>query len=261
LKKILKILKLGGSVITYKNQYFSPHMENIKRLTIEIAKSRVKSMIIVHGAGSFGHPIAKKYLISEGLKDKDQLIGFSKTHQAMIQLNQIIVDNLLMAKIPAFGVCTSSILISKGTRLVRIDLSVIKRLLEIGLIPVMYGDAVLDTEQGLAIVSGDQLVVKLAIEFKADQIIFGSDVDGIFTSNPKIDSSAKFLEKISIRGMTADIGDTTFTDVTGGMKGKLFEAKEAVRAGTNVIFLNATAKDRVEMALKGEKVMGTILTL
>ncbi len=39
--------------------------------------------------------------------------------------------------------------------------------------------------------------------------------------------------------MTADVGDTTFTDVTGGMMGKLTEAEEAVKAGTEVIFLNA----------------------
>jgi isopentenyl phosphate kinase len=257
----MQILKLGGSVITYKNQYFSPHMENIERLAGEIAESIDKSIIIVHGAGSFGHPLAKKHSISEGLKSRDQLVGFSETHQAMTHLNQIIVDTLLGFGVPAFGVSISSTLITRGTRLDKIDLSVIKLLIETGLTPVLYGDAVLDIEQGFAILSGDQLVVRLAIEFRAERVIFGSDVDGLFTSNPKIDASAKFIEKISIRAKTVDVGDTTFTDVTGGMKGKLDEAKEAVRAGTKVIFLNATAKDRVKMALKGEKVMGTILTL
>jgi isopentenyl phosphate kinase len=45
------------------------------------------------------------------------------------------------------------------------------------------------------------------------------------------------------------------------MMGKIQEAEDAVKAGTEVIFLNATVKDRVRLALKGEKVMGTILTL
>ena len=257
----MQILKLGGSVITHKDKYFSSDLENIKRLATEIKESSSKKLIIIHGAGSFGHPVAEKHSISDGLRNKDQLIGFSETHQSMTRLNQIIVDALLEAGVPAFGVSASSMLVTRGRRLVDIDLSIVKQLLDTGLVPVMYGDAVLDTDQGFAILSGDQLIVRLAIELEAEQVIFGSDVDGIFTSNPKLNSDAKLIKKVSLGNMTADVGDATFTDVTGGMMGKLTEAEDAVKAGTEVIFLNATVKDRVRMALKGEKVMGTILTL
>jgi isopentenyl phosphate kinase len=257
----MQVLKLGGSVITHKNKYFSTNNENIKRLSQEIADSKSKSLIIVHGGGGFGHPIANKYSISNGLKSKDQIIGFSETHQSMTYLNQIIVDTLLKAGIPAFGISASSMLVTTERRLIDIDLRIIKQFLEMGLVPIMYGDAVLDTKMGFTILSGDQLSVKLAIELNAKQVIFGSDVDGIYTSNPKLDSDAKLIPEFSLNNMKVDVGDTTFTDVTGGMKGKLVEAEEAVKAGTKVIFLNATAKDRVKMALKGEKVIGTILTL
>ncbi|MFC1802814.1 isopentenyl phosphate kinase [Thermoproteota archaeon] len=257
----MQILKLGGSVITHKDKYFAPDYENIKRLAQEIAESKPKSLIIIHGAGSFGHPLAKKYAILEGLKSYDQLIGFSKTHQSMTSLNQIIVDILLEAGISAFSISTSSMLVTKGRRLVDIDLSIIKKCIETGLIPVMYGDAVLDSEQGIAILSGDQLITRLAIELNAEQVIFGSDVDGIFTSNPKLDANAKLIETVSLSNMNADVGDTTFSDVTGGMIGKLSEAEDAVNFGTKVIFLNATVAGRVGRALKGEKVMGTLLTL
>ena len=257
----MQILKLGGSVITHKDEYFSPDLENIKRLADEIKESSNDSLIIIHGAGSFGHPVAKKHSISDGLKNKEQLIGFSETHQSMTRLNQIIVDTLLEAGVPAFGVSASSMLVTKGQRLVDIDLKIIKQLLDTGLVPVMYGDAVLDSEQGFAILSGDQLITRLAIELKTERVIFGSDVDGIFTSNPKLNSDAVLIKEVSLNNMTADVGDTTFTDVTGGMMGKLTEAEEAVKAGTEVIFLNANAKDRVRMALKGEKVMGTLLIM
>jgi isopentenyl phosphate kinase len=261
LKRQMQILKLGGSVITHKDGYFSANHDLIKNLAFEIAESKVKSLIIVHGAGSFGHPLAKQYSISDGLKYPEQLTGFSKTHQSMILLNRIIVDALLNENIPAFSVCPSSFLLTSGKRLLKIDLRIIKQLLDIGLIPVMYGDAVLDTRQGIAILSGDQLVTRLAIEFGAKRIIFGSDVDGIFTSNPKIDGDAQLIEKLSISNVTAKIGDAINTDVTGGMLGKVSEAEDAVRAGSQVIFLNACKKNRVNAALKGERVMGTILTL
>ena len=259
--KRVQILKLGGSVITHKDKYFAPDTENIKRLAKEIAESKSKSLIIVHGAGSFGHPVAKKYNISEGLKSPEQLVGFSETHQSMTRLNQIIVDTLLEAGVPAFGISASSMLVTENRRLVDIDTSIIKRCLETGLIPVMYGDAVLDTEQGFAILSGDQLIVRLALDFNVEKVIFGSDVDGVYTSNPKLDKDAKLIPELSLGNFTADVGDTTFTDVTGGMLGKLNQAVDAVKSGAEVVFLNALAPKRVEAALKGEKVIGTIITL
>jgi len=256
----MQILKLGGSVITHKDEYFSPHTENIKRLAKEISATK-EPLIIVHGAGSFGHPVAKKYNISDGLKTSDQLVGFSETHQSMTRLNQIIVDTLLETGVPAFGISASSMLVTKDRRLVDIDLGIIKGCLELGLIPVMYGDAVLDTEQGFAILSGDQLIVRLAIDLEAERIIFGSDVNGIYTTNPKRDSDAKLIEQVSLSHMTAEVGGATHTDVTGGMLGKLKEAETAVEAGSEVIFINANAENRVRSALLGEKVMGTFLTL
>ena len=257
----MQILKLGGSVITQKDKYFAPGIENIKRLAKEIAESKSESLIIVHGAGSFGHPVAKKYNISDGLKSSEQLFGFSETHQSMTRLNQIIVDTFIEARVPAFGISASSMLVTENRRLVDIDVSILKRCLNTGLIPVMYGDAVLDTQQGFAILSGDQLIVRLALELNVERVIFGSDVDGIYTSNPKLDKDAKLIPELSLSNFNAYIGDTTFTDVTGGMLGKLNEAKEAVRSGAEVVFLNALAPKRVEAALKGEKVIGTIITL
>lgn len=260
MKRKMQILKLGGSVITHKDEYFSPHTENIKRLAKEISTSK-GPLIIIHGAGSFGHPVAKKYNISDGLKTPKQLLGFSETHQSMTRLNQIIVDTFLEASVPAFGISASSMLITQGRRIVDVDLNIIKGCLELGLIPVMYGDAVLDTEQGFAILSGDQLIVRLAIDLEAERIIFGSDVDGIFTANPKLDPEAKLIQSVSLSHMTAEVSGATNTDVTGGMLGKLKEAKEAVKAGAEVVFLNANTENRVKSALLGEKVMGTILTL
>ena len=92
----MQILKLGGSVITHKDKFFSPNHDNIVRLAKEVAISKQKSLIIVHGGGSFGHPVAKKYAISEGLKNSNQLIGFSETHQAMIAPVSFIIKGVLM---------------------------------------------------------------------------------------------------------------------------------------------------------------------
>ena len=105
------------------------------------------------------------------------------------------------------------------------------------------------------------MIAKLSNDLVADRVIFGSDVDGIFTNNPKLNPDAELIEKVSVGNIEANVGDTTHTDVTGGMLGKLSEAAEAVKGGAGVIMVNAFEAGRVKAALRGEKVIGTLLTL
>ena len=248
-------------MVTHKDEYMSAHTENIKRIAKEIAEAGSYPLIIVHGGGSFGHPVAKKHRIAEGMVDKSQIFGFSETHQAMVKLNEIIVDILLKADVPAFAISPSSMLYTKGKRLNELDTSIVKEYIELGMVPVLYGDAVLDSEQTFAILSGDQLIAQLSNDLGADRIIFASDVDGIFSDNPKLNPDAKLLKKVSVGNIEANVGDTTHTDVTGGMQGKLSEAAEAVKGGADVIMVNAFEAGRVKAAIRGEKVIGTFLTL
>jgi isopentenyl phosphate kinase len=55
------------------------------------------------------------------------------------------------------------------------------------------------------------------------------------------------------------IGEALTTDVTGGMLGKVSEARDAVEAGVEVLIANATSSDVILKALRGEPVTGTIL--
>jgi len=86
------VLKLGGSVITEKAKPLTPNLKAVKRLAEEISDAKVTSLVVVHGGGSFGHPVASMYKIAEGFADKGQLVGFSKTHEAMVSLNKIVVQ-------------------------------------------------------------------------------------------------------------------------------------------------------------------------
>jgi isopentenyl phosphate kinase len=255
------VLKLGGSVVTHKDKPFTPHTENIARLAAEIAYAAAQPLVVVHGGGSYGHPVATEHRIAEGYREPRQLAGFSETHQAMVELNGIIVRGLLDAGVPAFAVSPSSFIATEGRRITGIDLQVLERLIESGLVPVLYGDAVLDALQGFAILSGDQLAVKLATGLEAERVVLGSDVDGVFTDDPKLNEGARLIMELSLsnQGREAKIGDALDTDVTGGMQGKIVEAAEAVEAGIEVLLVNATVEGRVGAALRGENVIGTML--
>jgi len=256
------VLKLGGSVITNKEKPLTPNLPAIERLASEISRANVSPLVLVHGGGSFGHPLAKQYAIEKGYRDQLQIMGFSKTRQAMTTLNKLVVDSLIQHNIPAVTVQPSSCTITKQGRINVMEERPLKKLTEMGFMPVLYGDAVLDSDMGFAILSGDQLVSSLATRLEAERIIIGFDVDGLYTSDPKTDPKARLIQHITpqeLRKMQHKIGEAGVTDVTGGMLGKVLELMPAVEKGIRVTIVNAAKPSNVYKALKGERVVGTVI--
>jgi isopentenyl phosphate kinase len=257
------ILKLGGSVITEKNKVFTPNKKAINRLAKEISEANVSRLILVHGGGSFGHPLAKQYRIKEGFTgSSSQIFGFSKTHEAMVSLNKLIVDALINHNISAVSLAPSSFVFTKSGRILHFEDKPLTKFLEMGFVPVLYGDAVLDLEIGFTILSGDQLTAFLASKFDAQKILIGIDVDGLFTNDPKTYPSAQLIPKITLqelKNMQHKMEEPKVTDVTGGMLGKILELTPVVEGGIPVIIVNAAKPKNVYKALKGEKVLGTLI--
>jgi isopentenyl phosphate kinase len=255
------VLKLGGSVITHKEKPLTPNLPAIRRLAKEIASAKHNSLIVVHGGGSFGHPLAKRYKIKEGYNGKaSQLLGFAKTHEAMVTLNKLVVDALIKEKIPAVAVSPSSCIITKSGRIYSFSEAPLTKLLSLGFVPVLFGDAVFDLDKGFTILSGDQLIAHLAIHFKAERIIVGVDVDGLHTADPKLNKKAELLDHVTLKELENTgqrIEKEKANDVTGGMPRKVKEIAPAVEVGISVFFLNAAKPNRLYKALKNEPVKGT----
>jgi isopentenyl phosphate kinase len=256
------VLKLGGSVITDKEKPLTPNLEAIERLADEIARANVSSLIVVHGGGSFGHHVAKQYNLTEGYGDPAQVTGFSETHRAMTKLNSLVMEALISHNINAVVVQPSSCVVTKAGRIQSMERKPLKRMLDMGLVPILYGDAVLDSEKGFAILSGDQLVSSLAINFGASRIIMGGDVDGLYTKEPKANKSARLVKRVTLEELKAqkhDIEGSKATDVTGGMLGKVRELIPAIEHNIQALLVNAAKPLRVYKALRGKEVTGTII--
>ncbi len=255
------VLKLGGSAITIKSQPLALDKGAINRLAEEIERADAGPLVIVHGGGSFGHPVAEQYRIDEGYKDPSQILGFSKTHQAMTTLNRQVIASLVDRNIPAVEIKPSSIIVTKFGRIVIMEERPLRNLLKLGLTPVLYGDAVSDTNTGFCILSGDQLVVQLAMRLNAERILIGADVDGLYNADPKANLSAQLIHHITLpqlKSMQKEIKKPKMMDVTGGMFGKVLELIPAVEHGVHVTIMNALEPDNIYKALKGEAV-GTFI--
>lgn len=259
------ILKLGGSVITKKGaEEPAIDQDNLDRISQEIASSSFDKLIIVHGAGSFGHPFAKKYEIGSKIKDEEDFafkkLGFCLTQSWVRKLNTIVCDSLRENGILAVSIQPSSFIITKNKRIYSCNLDLINKYLELGFVPVIYGDVVVDLNESIKIcvLSGDQIINYLGENLKPTRVVLGSDVDGIYTKDPKKYDDAELMSIVTSCEDLITEGSLN-VDVTGGMKGKLTELIELAELGVESEIINASHEGFIKRALSNEKGIGTII--
>lgn len=242
------ILKLGGSVITDKGADEGVVREaDLFRIAQEISKFQGK-MIVVHGAGSFGHTYAKKY----GLDRNFDPAGAIITHESVKKLASRVVGALNHFGVRAVAVHPMCCTVCRKGRIESMYLENIKLMLENGFVPVLHGDVVMDTELGACVLSGDQIVPYLAKELGITRLGLGSAEDGVLDNNGKPVPEITPDKFESIRHY---IGGSGSTDVTGGMLGKVQELLELSKKSciTSYIF-NAGKADNIYRFLNGESI-------
>ncbi|MHC1604793.1 MAG: isopentenyl phosphate kinase [Candidatus Methanofastidiosia archaeon] len=244
------IVKAGGSAITDKKTPFSIKKHTLKILAKEL-KSAKEDIILCHGGGSFGHPLALEYDIAEKISTEKQFVGISKINLYMRKLSNIVCKNLMDAGCRSFAFQTSAIVTSKKGRIEKFYTCKIKKILEMGFIPVLYGDAVVDSKYNFSIISGDQIIRKLAEDFAVSRVIFLTDVDGLYDTDPKKSGSAKLIDEVSFDAL-CNIDAGTTGDITGGMRGKVKEIMLLKDCVKEVVIVNLEKEGSLKKALAGE---------
>jgi isopentenyl phosphate kinase len=252
------ILKIGGSSISNKMLLYKAlktrTVEDIKAaLTIEesviekiaveigsLYEAGIRNMIIITGVGSPGHFTVLKYGLHKGFSgDRSQHMGLLDAQIAVNRLRQSLLEAFFKHKVPIVQVYASSIYESDKMRIIRGDTTNIEHFLKIGVIPVISGDMVPDKTMGYSVLSGDQILLDLAKKFKPKKIILGSDVDGLYDSDPKVNSNAQLIPEVTENSIDGLVQKLEGGDASGQMKGKLIEIKNLMELGfRDIILLN-----------------------
>ena len=251
------LVKLGGSVITDKKKIRTAKLAIIRRLAREVASAE-DDLILVHGAGSFGHILAREHRLAEGFRKDSQLRAVAEVQKDVRKLNIMVVDALVKA-----GASPVSVPPSLAARLCRgkiesLDVTPFREYLRMGTMPVTFGDVVVDTERRFGICSGDDLMLELSKAFKPMMSLFVSDVDGIFTGDPKPKGTQMLVREIGAKDIgEIDLSVNAGIDVTGGIKGKLTKMLEMAGHSDETWILNGLVPGRLEDALAGRRFAGT----
>jgi isopentenyl phosphate kinase len=260
----LILIKLGGSLITDKTKALTPRMDVIERLGKEILLAQKLSKIKIflsHGQGSYAHIPASKYQIQKGLINKNSIKGFAITADMATWPNRILVKEFVGLGIPAVSFSPLGFVFSNNQKLDEIFTKQIEKALDLGIMPVIYGDVIMDSKMGFCIYSGektlDLLALKLSKKYKIEKIIMAGDTNGVY------DENGRTITKITPKNFAAiksALGGSKSTDVTGGMLHKVEESLELVKKlDTKVYILSGLVSGNLKKAILGKFVLGTII--
>ncbi|MHC1630806.1 MAG: isopentenyl phosphate kinase [Methanotrichaceae archaeon] len=247
---MIKILKIGGSILTDKTRLECPRENEIDRVAKEIAKDPF-SLILIHGAGSFGHIHATEY----GLRNKFSPKGILETHKSVAKLNSRVVEALSQAGANPVPVHPLSCTLLKDGRIETMEIRLLQKMVKRKLLPVLHGDVVMDRSKGVDILSGDQLVTYLAKSLNPDVTALGTKEDGVIFRGKTVPK----VTRQNYHQIESELGGSKgVDDVTGGMKNKVLELLDLADHGIKSLIFNAGNEDLIERVLRGETV-GTVV--
>ncbi len=156
--------------------------------------------------------------------------------QAAAAVGQIRLARAYEEALAPHGVKTAQILLTLEDSLDRRrylnSRATVQTLLSLGVVPIVNENDTVATDE-IRYGDNDRLAAQIAVTCGADQLLLLSDVDGLYTANPKTDPTARHLPVI--QQLTPEIeamaGDPVSGLSRGGMKTKLMAARTATSGG------------------------------
>lgn len=225
----LTIIKIGGSILTNKGGrhpiFRVGTALRIARQLLQYKKASREQFVLVHGAGSFAHPLAKRYRIQDPNPDAKDRLGALKTHLGVKKLNVFVAEAFIKTGCPVVPISPFSFVMQDEGRIASFDTRAVLALINQGFIPLLHGDVTRDKSWKFSVCSGDQIVSFLSAKLRATRTLFATDVDGIATQDPKKSRRPSFFKRLTKKqaDQLAQSTASSRSDVTGTMGGKLLE--------------------------------------
>ena len=247
------VIKIGTSLLRGDNSYTTFDIINDYCSYISKAQKKGDKVILV-SSGAVGLGCHKMRL---DMRPKDII-----SLQASAAIGQLHLMALYEKAMSKFGYNVAQILLTSselGSRNSYKSASqTLKRLIEWDVIPIVNENDITSDEE-LKYGDNDTLSALVATAISADQLILLTDIDHLYSSDPKTDSKAKPIKDInnSTELNKLELVDQQTTWGTGGIKTKLIAAKIATESGIKVQLADGRDPKTLGDLLNGKRI-GTI---
>lgn len=251
-KKKRVVVKIGSSSLhheeTGKTNY--PKMERLVRELCDIHNQGMDVCLVSSGAIAVGRQ-------SIGLTERPDNIS---TKQACAAVGQARLMMTYQRMFSEYNQITAQVLMTKNTMINNVARknaqNTLEELFRMGVIPVVNENDTVSTYE-MRFGDNDSLSAIVTSLVEADLLILLSDIDGLFTDDPRQNPNAKLvtyvdhiderLENMAKESTGSDVG-------TGGMATKLIAAKIATLSGADMIIANGKDVGVLHQILEGEEI-------
>lgn len=249
------VVKIGTSVLTAgTNRLNRPFMVDLARQVATLQAGGIQTMLVSSGAVAvgwehMGFPPRQQ-------RNKDAAVSFK---QVLAAVGQSRLMHLYEQLFDIYGLKVAQALLTRGDlgdrRRYLNARNTLLHCLEYGLVPIINeNDAVATNE--IRVGDNDNLSALVANLVDADLLLILTDIDGLYTADPRRDPTARLIERVPHidESIWAMAGGTGTERGTGGMRTKIHAADLATRSGTAVIIANGHGPDVVLRAAQGAPV-------
>ncbi len=240
------VVKLGTGVLTERGHFDAIHFARLTADLAEIAKSR-QLVIVSSGAVALG-------VERLGLDGRPRTLP---AKQAAAAVGQGLLMNRYESAFGAAGLCAAQILLTHSDFSSRTRYLNARRafecLFEHRAIPIVNENDTVSVDE-IKLGDNDNLAGLVAGLIGADLLIIASDVDGLFTADPREDPTARRISFVEQVGPDIErlAGDSKSGVGTGGMATKIHAARCAAEAGVPTIILHGKTPSALPRVLQGE---------
>ena len=232
------VIKIGSSSLQHPETGDLDYnkMEVLVRELCNIRNSGKDVVIVTSGAISVGKKAVQ-------IKDANHDISVKQACAAIGQSRLMMVYQKIFAE---YNQVCAQVLLTKDT--ITNDINSVNahntfiELLNLGVIPVVNENDTISTFE-IKFGDNDTLSAIVASLINADLLILLSDIDGLFTDNPRKNKNAKFIEvveKIDENIINMAKSETGSSVGTGGMNTKIHAASIATKSGADMIIANSS---------------------
>lgn len=263
----LVLIKLGGSLITDKLQSSTARVAVLRRVADEIASVishpsfANKKIVIGHGSGSFGHVAAEDHGFNAGVSNEREMKGAAFTQDAAAQLHRHVVTGLLSAGLAPFSIAPSSCFVAEDGNAIPLTMEPLESALGLGMIPVVFGDVVMDRKNGACVLSTEKVFLGICGNggvrgYRIARSIWLGVTPGVYDANGK---TIPTLTRKSVSKFHDCIGPAEGTDVTGGMLHRVDAALQLADLGVRSLICDGMTPGVLLNALLERFVPGTVV--
>lgn len=254
----LVMIKAGGGFITDKASAFTTRPLNIRSFAQQVAGvwasyAAKTDFIIGTGAGSYGHMTAHDYGLKDGSYSSEQFLGAALTHNSVVELCLNVAGALNDAKVPAFVMPPASSMTYESGKPRSIYAESLLQALRSGLVPVMHGDVILDSERGVSIVSTEDIFMQCLTVVRA----YYSRIYVVYVMNEAgvLDSAGQVIKDLYPSDAITVQKDAQI-DITGSIAHKIERARRMAATVEEVYIIGGKQGTELHDTLEG-KTSGT----